>query len=218
MAKPKTKAEIQRELDAKLKELEALKKKTKKSNLAPKETLTTTVPGLPAFTPETSKGMIPKFKESEFVIKDPLNPNLPTVSIAQYDQAAENYKGANRALDLYGMGFDTTGKMFSVIGKRAKAVSAGIDTSTETEKARLSFINYQQQLQANQQATIALDIANHKTTTDAQVAVLTKTMMDYSLEEAEVRTVNALSKLQEAKGKAALFRQALGEYIEVKAK
>lgn len=221
----KSKADIQRELEQKLKELEkknkeidSLKKDAKRNYLSPQETLELSVPGLPAFSPETSKSMIPQFKESEFVIKDPLNPQLPTVTIAQYDIASENYKGANRALDIYGMSFDTTSKMFSVIGKRAKAVGSGIDAATETEKTRHSFVNYQHQLQTNQQAAIALDVTAHKTAIDAQTAVFTKTLMDYSLEEAETKTRLTLDKLTETKGKAALFRESLGKYIEAKAK
>ncbi len=210
----KTKAQIQRELDEKLKELDELKKKTNDSNLAPQEVLKAPVPNLPPLTPETTKQFFPKFNEKEFIIKDPLNPQLPGVSEAQYLASVENYKGANRALDLYGMGFDTTGKLFNVLGKRAKAIGAGIDAATETEKARYSFLGYQKQLQDNNQAAIALDLAAYKTSTEAQKATFTKKALDYSLEEAEVKSQAALNKLEAAKSKADSLRQGISDYIE----
>ncbi len=217
------KAEIEAELAAKnerlqevlgeLKEAKNQLQPTKPSKLAQ-----TKVPGLPNFTPKTSKGMIPQFNEGDFVIKDPLNPKLPTVSIEQHEEAVENYKGANRALDLYGMGFDTTGKMFSVVGKRAKAVGAGIDAVTETEKTRGAFLNYLGQLQSNQQSAIALNAATYKTGIDSQSAAFTITGLDYSLQEAEVKSQLALGKLAETSNKLRLLKESLGnDFIEAKA-
>jgi len=101
---------------------------------------------------------MPQFQESSYAISDPLNPpeNLPQVTEAQFDKGMTIYEGTQRALKLTGAAFDTTHERFTVIGKQAKAFGAGIKAATEFEKVKGDYLDYQGQLENNEQKGISL--------------------------------------------------------------
>jgi len=118
----------------------------------------TTVPGLIGISPDVVAGMMPQFQENSYAISDPLNPpeSLPQVSEAQFDKGMTIYEGTQRALKLTGAAFDTTRERFTVVGKQAKTFGAGIKAATEFEKVKGDFLDYQGQLQVNEQKGISL--------------------------------------------------------------
>src|SRR4028118_2170984 len=141
------------------------------------------VPGLPThITPDAIAGMLPKFNESEYAISDPLNPpeTLPQATEAQFDKGMTIYEGTQRALKLTGAAFDTTKERFTTLGKQAKAFGAGVKAATELERVKGDFLDYQGQLQTNEQKGIALDVSQHKTTTDRAKSVHDKSSLDRS--------------------------------------
>src|SRR4028118_739410 len=141
------------------------------------------VPGLPThITPDAVVGMMPKFEESAYQIIDPLNPpeTLPQATEAQFDKGMTIYEGTQRALKLTGAAFDTTRERFTTLGKQAKAFGAGVKAATEFERVKGDFLDYQGQLQTNEQKGIALDVSQHKTTTDRAKSVHDKSSLDRS--------------------------------------
>ncbi len=175
---------------------------------------TTTVPGLVGIIPDSIAGMMPQFQENAYVITDPLNPNesLPQVSEAIFDRGMGIYEGTQRALKLTGAAFDTTRERFTVVGKQAKAFGAGIKAATEFERVAGDYLDYQGQLETNEQKGISLGIAQHKTTTDRTAATHKKDDMDEKLKQAEIAANLARSTTQDKQNKLDEFRKSLGQY------
>ena len=122
------------------------------------------------------------------------------------------YEGAQRALKLTGAAFDTTRERFTTLGKQAKAFGAGVKAATEFERVRGDFLDYQNQLQTNDQKGITLDVSRHKTTTDRTVAVHTTASMDEKLKQAETAAELARAQTRDKQNKLDEFRKSLGEY------
>jgi hypothetical protein len=72
------------------------------------------------------------------------------------------------------------------VGKQAKAFGAGVKAATEFERVKGDFIDYQGQLQTNEQKGISLGVAQHKTVTDRTAATHTTASMDEKLKQAEI--------------------------------
>jgi len=173
------------------------------------------VPGLPThITPDAVVGMMPKFDESAYQIIDPLNPpeTLPQATEAQFDKGMTIYEGTQRALKLTGAAFDTTRERFTTLGKQAKAFGAGVKAATEFERVKGDFIDYQGQLQTNEQKGIALGVSQHKTTTDRSAATHKTADMDEKLKQAEIAAEQARATTQDKQNKLDEFRKSLGEY------
>src|SRR4028119_474049 len=178
-------------------------------------TFSAIVPGLPThITPDAIAGMLPKFNESEYAISDPLNPpeTLPQATEAQFDKGMTIYEGTQRALKLTGAAFDTTRERFTTLGKQAKAFGAGVKAATQFERVKGDFLDYQNQLQTNDQKGITLDVSRHKTTTERTVAVYTTASMDEKLKQAETAAELARAQTRDKQNKLDEFRKSLGEY------
>jgi hypothetical protein len=173
------------------------------------------VPGLPThITPDAVVGMMPKFEESAYQIVDPLNPpeTLPQATEAQFDKGMTIYEGTQRALKLTGAAFDVTRERFTTLGKQAKAFGAGVKAATEFERVKGDFIDYQGQLQTNEQKGIALGVSQHKTVTDRTAATHKTADMDEKLKQAEIAAELARATTQDKQNKLDEFRKSLGEY------
>ncbi len=173
------------------------------------------VPGLPShITPDAVVGMMPKFEESSYQIIDPLNPpeTLPQATEAQFDKGMTIYEGTQRALKLTGAAFDVTRERFTTLGKQAKAFGAGVKAATEFERVKGDFLDYQGQLQTNEQKGISLGVAQHKTTTDRTAATHTTASMDEKLKQAEIAAELARANTQDKQNKLDEFKKSLGEY------
>jgi hypothetical protein len=174
----------------------------------------TVVPGLVGITPDAVAGMMPQFQENSYAITDPLNPpeSLPQVSELQFDKGMTIYEGIQRALKLTGAAFDTTRERFTVVGKQAKAFGAGIKAATEFERVTGDFLDYQGQLETNQQKGINLEVSQHKTTTDRTAAVHTTTSLDEKLKQAEIAAQLARATTEDKQSKLDEYRKSLGQY------
>ena len=174
----------------------------------------TVVPGLVGITPDAVAGMMPQFQENSYAISDPLNPpeSLPQVSEAQFDKGMGIYEGAQRALKLTRAAFDTTRERFTVVGKQAKAFGAGIKAATEFEKVKGDFLDYQGQLETNEQKGISLGVSQHKTVTDRTAAVHTTASLDEKLKQAEIAAELARASTQDKQNKLDEYRKSLGQY------
>ena len=172
------------------------------------------VPGLVGITPDAIAGMMPQFQENAYAITDPLNPpeTLPQVTEAQFDKGMGIYEGTQRALKLTGAAFDTTRERFTVVGKQVKAFGAGIKAATEFERVKGDFIDYQGQLQTNEQKGIALGVSQHKTATDRTAATHKTADMDEKLKQAEIAANLARATTQDKQNKLDEFKKSLGEY------
>jgi hypothetical protein len=174
----------------------------------------TTVPGLVGITPDAVAGMMPQFQENAYVMNDPLNPpeSLPQVTEAQFDKGMTIYEGTQRALKLTGAAFDTTRERFTVVGKQAKAFGAGIKAATEFEKVKGDYLDYQGQLETNEQKGISLGVAQHKTVTDRTAATHDTTSMDEKLKQSELEAQLNQAKTADKQNKLDEFRKSLGQY------
>lgn len=174
----------------------------------------TVVPGLTGINPNAIAGMMPQFQETSYTIADPLNPSesLPQVSVAQFDKGMAIYEGTQRALKLTGEAFDTTRERFTVIGKQAKAFGAGIKAATEFEKVKGDYLDYQGQLETNEQKGISLGVAQHKTVTDRTAATYDVTTMDEKLKQSEIAAQYAQENTRDKQNKLDEFRKSLGQY------
>jgi hypothetical protein len=174
----------------------------------------TVVPGLVGITPDAVAGMMPQFQENAYVITDPLNPpeSLPQVTEVQFDKGMGIYEGTQRALKLTGVAFDTTRERFTVVGKQAKAFGAGIKAATEFEKVKGDYLDYQGQLETNQQKGINLEVSQHKTVTDRTTAVHTTASLDEKLKQAEIAAELARVSTQDKQNKLDEYRKSLGQY------
>ncbi len=196
------------------------KKPTATSITMPSGSTSTTfsaiVPGLSTnITPDAIAGMLPKFNESEYAISDPLNPpeTLPQATEAQFDKGMRVYEGTQRALKLTGEALDVTRERFTTIGKQAKAFGAGMKAATEFERVKGDFLDYQGQLQTNEQKGISLSVSQHKTTTDRTAAVHTTASMDEKLRQAEIAAELARANTQDKQKKLDEFKKSLGQYV-----
>lgn len=165
-----------------------------------------TVPGLMEFTPDNIQGMLPQFDEGKYQVTDPLNPpaDIPQVSQQQFDKSEAIYQGGIRALKLTGLGFDLAKERFVTLRKKVSAFGSGVKLATEVEKVKGDFLDYLNQGETNKQKNVALDVSQHKTTTDTQKAVYDVLSMDEKLEQsriaaelAKAQTTEKLSGLQE---------------------
>ena len=173
------------------------------------------VPGLAThITPDAISGMLPQFNESAYQITDPLNPpaTLPQATEAQFDKGMGIYEGTQRALKLTGAAFDTTRERFTTLGKQAKAFGAGVKAATEFERVRGDFLDYQGQLQTNDQKGITLEVSQHKTTTDRSKSVHDKAGLDERLEQARIAADLARATTKDKQSKLDEFKKSLGEY------
>lgn len=178
-------------------------------------TFSTVVPGLVGITPDAIAGMMPQFQENDYVISDPLNPpeTLPQVTEAQFDKGMGIYEGTQRALKLTGAAFDTTRERFTVVGKQAKAFGAGVKAATEFEKVKGDYLDYQGQLETNEQKGISLGVSQHKTTTDRSGATHKTADMDEKLKQSELAAELARANTQDKQNKLDEFRKSLGQYV-----
>jgi hypothetical protein len=174
----------------------------------------TVVPGLVGITPDAVASLMPQFQENSYAISDPLNPpeTLPQVTEAQFDKRMGIYEGTQRALKLTGAAFDTTRERFTVVGKQAKAFGAGIKAATEFEKVKGDFLDYQGQLETNEQKGISLGVSQHKTVTDRTAAVHTTASLDEKLKQAEIAAELARASTQDKQNKLDEYRKSLGQY------
>ena len=174
----------------------------------------TVVPGLVGITPDAVAAMMPQFQETSYAISDPLNPpeSLPQVTEAQFDKGMTIYEGAQRALKLTGAAFDTTRERFTVVGKQAKAFGAGIKAATEFEKVKGDYLDYQGQLETNEQKGISLGLAQHKTVSDRTTATLNTTSIDEKLKQSELEAQLNQAKTADKQNKLDEFRKSLGQY------
>ena len=171
-----------------------------------------TVPGLVMFTPNDVVGMLPTFNKEQYAISDPLNPSpsMPQITQVEYEERSGIYKGAQRALKLTGDAFDTAREKFSTVIKQAKAYGEGVKSATEFEKVRGNYIDYLNQLQTNEQKSIALDVSQHKTTTDLSKATYSKSEMDEKLKQAEIAAEKAQEETKQKQSDLDAFRKQLG--------
>ena len=174
----------------------------------------TVVPGLVGITPDAVASLMPQFQENSYAISDPLNPpeTLPQVTEAQFDRGMTIYEGTQRALKLTGAAFDTTRERFTVVGKQAKAFGSGVKAATEFEKVKGDFLDYQGQLETNEQKGISLGVSQHKTVTDRTVAVHTTASLDEKLKQAEIAAELARASTQDKQNKLDEYRKTLGQY------
>ena len=174
----------------------------------------TTVPGLIGITPDAVAGMMPQFQEKSYAISDPLNPpeTLPQVTEAVFDKGMGIYEGTQRALKLTGAAFDTTRERFTVVGKQAKAFGAGIKAATEFEKVKGDYLDYQGQLETNEQKGISLGVSQHKTVTSRTAATYDTTSMDEKLKQSEIEAQLNQAKTADKQNKLDEFRKSLGQY------
>jgi len=174
----------------------------------------TVVPGLAGIIPDRVAEMMPQFQENSYAISDPLNPpeSLPQVTESQFDRGMTIYEGTQRALKLTGAAFDTTRERFTVVGKQAKAFGAGIKAATEFEKVKGDYLDYQGQLETNEQKGISLGVSQHKTVTDRTAAAYDTTSMDEKLKQSELEAQLNQAKTADKQNKLDEFRKSLGQY------
>jgi hypothetical protein len=170
------------------------------------------VPGLSRLTPDAMVKMVPVFDENAFNVTDPLNPSdsIPQISEAQHDRNVAIYSGGIRALQSIGLAYDLTREKFTVISKRAKAVGAGYKSLTEIEKATGDYLDYQNQTETTAQKAISLDVSRHKTLTESQSAVHSKTQLDERLKQASIDAQRASLVTQDKQNKLLEFQKELG--------
>jgi hypothetical protein len=129
-----------------------------------------------------------------------------------FDKGMTIYEGVQRALKLTGAAFDTTRERFTVVGKQAKAFGAGIKAATEFEKVKGDYLDYQGQLETNEQKGISLGVAQHKTVTDRTAATYDTTSMDEKLKQSELEAQLNQAKTADKQNKLDEFRKLLGQY------
>jgi len=95
---------------------------------------------------------------------------------------------------------------------KTKAFGAGVKAATEFERVKGDFLDYQNQLQTNEQKGVALDVSQHKTTSDRAKSVHDKVGLDERLEQARIAADLARATTQDKQNKLDEFRKSLGEY------
>jgi len=131
---------------------------------------------------------------------------------AQHDRNQTIYAGAIRALKDTGAAFDLTKERFTTLGKQAKAFGAGVKAATEFERVKGDYLDYQGQLQTNEQKGISLGVAQHKTATDRTAATHDTATMDEKLKQSELAAQLARATTQDKQNKLDEFRKSLGQY------
>lgn len=187
---------------------------TSSNTIQPNQSNLITIPGLAQITPDSVGGMMPKFEESAYQISDPLNPSesTPQATEAQHDRGMAIYQGASRALQLVGAAMDVTRERFTVVGKQAKAVGAGIKAATEIQKIQGDYLDYQNTLQVNEQKGITLDVSRHKTTVDLNKSAHDKSSLDEKLRQSEIAADMSRAQTRDKQSKLDEFKKSLGEY------
>jgi hypothetical protein len=170
------------------------------------------VPGLSKIAPDAIVGMLPKFDENAYRISDPLNPpdTIPQISEAQHDRNVAIYSGGIRALQSTGLAYDLGRETFTVVGKRAKAIGAGFKALTEIERTTGDYLDYQNQTETTAQKATNLDVSRHKTITESQSAVHSKTQLDEKLKQASIDAQRASLTTQDKQNKLLEFQKELG--------
>jgi hypothetical protein len=99
------------------------------------------------------------------------------------------------------------------LGKQAKAFGAGVKAATEFERVKGDFMDYQGQLQTNEQKGIAARRCPAQDRTTDRTAATHKTAdMDEKLKQAEIAAELARATTQDKQNKLDEFRKSLGEY------
>jgi hypothetical protein len=174
------------------------------------------VPGLVSIAPDQIAGMLPSFNADSYKITDPLKPSesLPQVSEADFEKGTNIYQGTQRALKLTGSAFDTARERFITITKQAKAFGSGVQAATEFERVRGNYFDYLNQLEANEQKAIALDISQVKNTTDRSKSVHVKVEMGERLKQSEIAAEKAQEETKQKQSQLDEFRKQLGQYAK----
>lgn len=168
--------------------------------------------GLNEIDPNQIASTLPQFNGDAYIVADPLNPpeNLPQISLQDYEIKQGIYEGAIRAIKLTGTSFELARERFTTESKRAKAFSAGTKYATDAERAKGDFLDYQTQIETNQQKQINLGLAQAKTVNEQAKAVLSEQEMNEKLNQSEISLELAQSQTQEKQGQLDEFRKNLG--------
>jgi hypothetical protein len=168
--------------------------------------------GLNEIEPNQIVSTLPQFSGDAYLVKDPLNPpdSIPQISQQDYEIKQGIYEGAIRAVKLTGTSFDLARERFTTEGKRAKAFSAGVKYATDAEKAKGDYLDYQSQLEVNQQKQIAFNLAQSKTANDQTRANYSEQEMAEKLAQSEATLEVARSQTQEKQNQLDEFRKRLG--------
>jgi hypothetical protein len=168
--------------------------------------------GLNEIEPNQIVSTLPQFSSDAYLVKDPLNPpdSIPQISQQDYEIKQGIYEGAIRAVKLTGTSFDLARERFTTEGKRAKAFSAGVKYATDAEKAKGDYLDYQSQLEVNQQKQIAFNLAQSKTANDQTRANYSEQEMAEKLAQSEATLEVARSQTQEKQNQLDEFRKRLG--------
>lgn len=168
--------------------------------------------GLNEIDPNQIASTLPQFNGDAYIVADPLNPpeNLPQISLQDYEIKQGIYEGAIRAIKLTGTSFELARERFTTESKRAKAFSAGTKYATDAEKAKGDVLDYQTQLETNQQKQINLGLAQAKTVNEQAKANYSEQEMAEKLTQSEISLELAQSQTQEKQGQLDEFRKRLG--------
>ncbi len=175
------------------------------------------IPGLLTVTPDLIPGMMPVFHPEKYHVIDPLNPpeTIPQASESQLDKGMKIYEGAARALKLTGAAIDLTREKFTVVGKHAKAMGAGIQAATAIEKTKGDYLDYLNQKEVTDQKTVTLDVSKVRTITETNIAVSSKDELSQKLKQAELKAEELRLKTIDSENKLSSFKAQLGDYLEV---
>jgi len=173
---------------------------------------TSPLTGLNEIDPNQIASTLPQFNGDAYLVKDPLHPpdSIPQISQQDYETKQGIYEGAIRAVKLTGTSFDLARERFLTEGKRAKVFSAGVKYATDAEKVKGDFLDYQTQLETNQQKQINLGLAQTKTTNEGAKAALSEQEMNEKLTQSEISLEFAQSQTQEKQGQLNELRKRLG--------
>ena len=176
------------------------------------------IPGLFQMTEQSLPSMIPKYDPNAFTVADPLNPSdtMPTVTMEQFEKGKGIYEGGIRALQLHGLAFDLTREKFNVVGKEAKAFTAGFSALTEQEKAKGAYLGYQAQTQVTQQQGMNYQAESYRTVRESEALPHLKTQLDETLKQQQLKAQMAQAKTSEMLDKLTAFQKAIGQYAEPK--
>ncbi len=174
------------------------------------------IPGLFQMTEQSLPSMIPQYDPSKFTVADPLNPpdTIPIATMEQFEKGKGIYEGGIRALQLHGLAFDLTREKFNVVGKQAKAFTAGFSALTEQEKAKGAYLGYQAQTQVTQQQGMNYQAESHRTLRESEALPHLKTQLDEALKQQEAKANMAKAKTSEMLDKLTQFQKAIGQYSE----
>ncbi|MEQ8464005.1 hypothetical protein [Coleofasciculus sp. E1-EBD-02] len=180
--------------------------------ITPKKSAPVSLTGLNEIEPNQIASTLPQFNGDAYLVADPLNPpeSLPQISLQDYEVKQGIYEGAIRAVKLTGTSFDLARERFVTEGKRTKAFSAGVKYATDAERAKGDFLDYQVQIETNQQKQINLGLAQAKTVNELALANYSEQEMAEKLTQSEVSLGLAQSQTQEKQNQLDEFRKRLG--------